>query len=127
MKHNELQRVVLSALDVQGNGFSIVRSNKRGVPDIIGHIGIIFIAVEVKVGKDKLSNVQRAILLDINNQGAIGIVVHEKHLKVFHEYIQRIKRELTNGTLLNIIGKPIPKELLVEPFKDVYSTTVTEL
>ena len=90
MKHNALQKKITEILQEVGNGFSVVSSNKRGRPDILGHIGKIFIAVEVKVGKDTLRTAQRATLLDINRKGGIGIVVHEKHLHIFKAFVDSI-------------------------------------
>lgn len=116
MTHNQLQRIVIEALEVQGNGFSVVRGNRRGIPDILGHIGGVFIGVEVKVKKDKLSPQQRVTLLNIKAKGGLGIVVHENYVNVFHEYVQRIKREVISNAPIYSIGKPTPKELEVDDF-----------
>jgi len=52
-------------------------SAKRGVSDIIGYhrkTGV-FIAVEIKVGKDKLSHEQTLFLRGIIRSGGVGLVI----------------------------------------------------
>ena len=127
MKHNELQKKVIANMNRGGNGFNIVSSNHRGRPDVVGHIGVVFLAVEVKVGKDKLSTTQRATLLRIVETGGLGIVVHEKHYKVFTAYTAKIKQDIANNAPIDTIGKPIPKELEVAPFKDVVNVEALSL
>ena len=53
-------------------------SSMRGVPDIIGYKntdGAKFIAIEIKVGKDKLSIHQDTFLNNLNKAGGIGRVI----------------------------------------------------
>ncbi len=103
-------------LSIMGNGFSVVSSNRRGRPDIMGHIGLVGLFIEVKVKKDKLSPQQRATLCNINDKGGIGIVVHEKHLDVFKSYVDKIIYDIATHKPISIVGKPIPPELEVKPF-----------
>jgi len=120
MTHKQLQKEIVKVLTVRGNGFNIVSSNRKGRPDIIGHIAMIGLSIEVKVGRDVLRPAQRITLLDINKKGGIGIVVHEKHFEsVFIPYIERIEREVSQCMPCNLIGKPIPEELTVADFEDV--------
>ena len=119
MTHNDLQKRVVGIMTRKGNGFNVVSSNRRGRPDILGHIGMIFLAVEVKRGKDRLRPAQRHTALDIVSKGGLAIVVHEKHLAVFEQYVATIVREVEAHSPCTYIGKPIPPELKVDDFKNV--------
>jgi len=120
MTHRKLQREIVKVMTVKGNGFNVVSSNRKGRPDIIGHIGMIALFIEVKVGRDVLRPAQRMTLLDINKKGGIGIVVHEKYFEdVFIPYVERIEREVAQCLPCNLIGKPIPEELTVADFENV--------
>jgi len=123
MTHSKLQKLVIQAMLVHGNGFNIVSSNKRGVPDVLGHIGKVFLAIEVKVKTDRLRPAQRATILAIVNRGGLGIVVHEKHYRVFLAYIERLVDEQKKCLPINTIGLPIPPELVTDPFDKVLSVT----
>jgi len=113
MTHNKLQKKVTELLTVRGNGFSMVSSNRRGRPDIAGHIGVISIFIECKVGKDTLRPAQRTTLLDINRKKGIGIQLHEKHWDIFEAYVKRIEDEIDKYLPCNLVGMPIPEELVV--------------
>jgi len=125
MTHNALQKLVVAYMTKYGNGFNVVSSNKRGRPDIIGHIMIVFLAVEVKVGRDVLRPAQRKNLLEINRKGGLGVVVHEKHFDIFTKYVDTIVLQINQGTPYNQIGRPIPPELEVKDFENVVSIGAT--
>lgn len=48
----------------------------RGASDIIGMWGNRFLAIEVKAGKNTMTQEQRLFLLEINRRGGIGFVAH---------------------------------------------------
>jgi hypothetical protein len=51
------------------------RSAVKGVPDILGILpGGVFLACEVKVGKDRLSPEQQAFIDNANRQGGLALV-----------------------------------------------------
>jgi penicillin-binding protein-related factor A (putative recombinase) len=58
-------------------GHSYRTSSKTGVSDILGLYKGHFIAVEVKIGKDKLSDVQEGFLVNIDKYGGVTFVVHD--------------------------------------------------
>lgn len=63
---------------------NVVSTNgMRGVSDLLFCYRGIFIAVEVKVGADKLRNSQIAFLNAVIDDGGVGLVIHEKHFSVF--------------------------------------------
>jgi len=127
MTHKKLQTMVAQRLGIKGNGFSIVSSNRRGRPDIAGHISMIVMYVECKVGGDKLRPAQRATLLDVAKKGGIGIQLHERDWEVFDAYVTRIEDEVSKCLPCNLIGKPIPEELKVLDFKDTLNIQATTL
>ncbi len=117
MTHNELQKIVIAWLTRKGNGFSIVSSNRRGRPDIVGHIGALYIAVEVKRGRDKARPAQIVTANDSIEKGALSLVLHEEHLQEFVEYVMRIEEEVERCLPINVIGKPIPTNFLPPKLK----------
>lgn len=49
---------------------------KKGVSDVIGLIHGRFIAVEVKIGRDRLSPEQEGFIANVRHAGGIAIVAH---------------------------------------------------
>jgi len=127
MTHKKLQKEVTKLLvELSGDGYNVVSSNRRGRPDIVGYIFCIHISIEVKVGRDTLRPAQRATLLNECKKGAIGIVLHEKHLSVFEAYVRLIATQVLDGVTPALrVGKPIPDELMVKPFENVVSMGAT--
>ena len=67
-------------------------SAKKGISDVIGVIRGRFIAVEVKIGKDRLSPEQEGFILSVNHAGGIAFVAHD-----FEEFLKNfIPTSITN-------------------------------
>ena len=65
-------------------------SAKKGVSDVIGVIRGRFIAVEVKIGKDRLSPEQEGFILSVNYAGGYACVVHD-----FEEFLENFLKILS--------------------------------
>jgi len=93
-------KVSYSALPKTINGwYKLVGScyrkshERKGVPDIVGYCKKTgrMIAVEVKVGKDKLRIEQTHFLKQLNRRGGIGIVA-KGNIDAVVDRVQKIKR-----------------------------------
>lgn len=69
------------------NGKYIPGSTKLGTFDVIGCYKGLFIGVEIKIGKDKLSEHQIQVHSDVVRAGGIAIVAH-----TFDEYYEHINK-----------------------------------
>jgi hypothetical protein len=103
-KANELTAAIVDYLNL--NGFEAWRQNnaaifdtktgkhrafvgKLGLPDIIGYHKktAVWIAVEVKAGKDKLSDDQRRFLADLKKAGGIAI-----EARTFDQFLKELQK-----------------------------------
>lgn len=76
-KYNVWRQNTVGIYDQQRGVFRKNTNTKKGVSDIIGFDqNGRFVAVEVKVGKDKLSEEQTQFLKDVQAAGGIAIVAH---------------------------------------------------
>lgn len=83
LRYLEMRRILHWRMPVQGvmrssrGRVSFSKSPIAGFPDIAGvHCGVFF-ALEVKTSKGKVSELQRAWLVDLNNAGARADVVRD--------------------------------------------------
>ena len=113
LSHGNLQKMVLLMLRrVNGRGFNIVSSNRRGIPDIVAHVAGRHIGIECKVGYDKLSSFQIAVLNGLIDDGSIGIVLHSDYIDEFGVYIQTMYDNRHLGNEAFLAKHPIPSKLL---------------
>ena len=110
MKHGKLQKYVLEYLSqFTSTKFNVITANRRGIADIVCCIKGRFIAIEVKVGKDKLRPSQITFLQGVINDGGIGLVVHEKHYEAFCRFILDLNKnpQLHNGYTYDVLKPPL--------------------
>lgn len=71
------------------NGRWIPGTTRTGTPDIIGNLNGVFLGVEIKIGRDKLSDKQRRVQREIQESGGIYIVA--KSFAQFQESLNLTK------------------------------------
>jgi hypothetical protein len=78
----------IGVFDVKKQVFRKNKNTKKGVSDIIGFhkLTATFIAVEIKIGNDKLSLHQSTFLKDVEKAKGISLVV-----KSFDDYLEKMK------------------------------------
>ncbi|MEM6765759.1 MAG: VRR-NUC domain-containing protein [Bacteroidota bacterium] len=94
---NELTKAVLKRLNAQP-GVMVWRQNnhttrgrsfrgRRGIGDILGIVRPgVFLSIEIKVGRDKLSQAQKEFIQDVTGLGGIaGVVGSLEELEVFYD------------------------------------------
>lgn len=72
-----LQSKVLSFLKQQPNTWAIkvITANERGCPDILCCVAGMFVAIEIKEGKDRLSSIQKEQMKRIREAGGRTVVM----------------------------------------------------
>ncbi len=86
----------------------------RGVADTLFCVKGHFIAVEVKVGKDKLRPQQILFLNNVIADGGTGLMVHEDTYELFTNYI--LNKYLHNFRVVVPIELLPPKEVKAKSF-----------
>ena len=67
------------------------RNTRIGIPDILSCVEGYFLAVEVKVEKNKPSNLQRYNVQRIQKAGGFAIILYPKNWNLFVELIKALK------------------------------------
>lgn len=77
MKEQELQSKIIKYITAQGGYVvKVITASKAGVPDILACIDGRFYGIEVKIGYNKASALQKHNLLMIEEAGGIGILAY---------------------------------------------------
>jgi len=88
MTESQLQKKILNWLKAnEWYAIKTITVNRAGCPDILCCINGVFVGIEVKIGRGKLSALQVQHLKEINAGGGIGIVVYsleEAKLQLLH-------------------------------------------
>jgi len=97
MNEHKLQKMIIDKLDEYCFNFKTIRTNKRGIPDIIGCYNGAFFAIEVKNpnGKGRISKAQKIRQQQIIKNGGHAIFCdsYNDFLDKFEEFKQRIDNE----------------------------------
>ena len=77
MKEQQLQAKIIKYLTGKGAYVvKVITASKAGVPDILACLNGVFYGVEVKVGTNKPSALQKHNLLMIQQAGGVGILAY---------------------------------------------------
>lgn len=63
-------------------------NTKKGTPDIMGTYNGISLFIEVKIGKDKQSDAQKAVEIEVNKSGGKYFIA--KNFQSFYEWINKL-------------------------------------
>ncbi len=97
----DVTRRILERLDQHGwfyKNYSGYGLGEAGIPDIIGHINGIFIAIEVKRVIGKLSRLQAQTIKEIKQQGGLAYIVYgdedfESQLPIILKEAEYVRRK----------------------------------
>ena len=73
--------------------FKVVKGNSNGLPDIVGSVGGVFIAVELKVEGKKPAPLQRYWLNKITESGGLACSITPKDLPEFITEVAKLVQQ----------------------------------
>lgn len=89
---------VVSVLKTEGAYYFFPATHgygRSGVPDIVACVSGLFLAIECKAGKNKITALQAQEIQSIRKADGVAVVVNEENWDMLPELIRKMKRGAT--------------------------------